>query len=159
MNTVIGGTKNLGDGYWEGEHAAPLFSLQLFFLMDWSPSAYASTTLPSLLLGFLLDEQKLITSSLLFVLFSCQSCNPNGLQHSRLPYPSPSPGVCPGSCRLHQWYHPTISSSVALFSCLFSLSQSQGLFQWASCSHWMTRVLELQLQHQFFQRVFRVDFL
>ena len=32
----------------------------------------------------------------------------------QLPYPSLSPWVCSNSC---QWYHPTISSSVVLFSC------------------------------------------
>ena len=41
----------------------------------------------------------------------------------------------------------------------FNLSQHQGLFQWVSCLHQVTEVLELQLQHQSFQRVFRVDFL
>ena len=41
---------------------------------------------------------------------------PHGLQHARLLCPSLSPGVCSDSCRLSQWYHPTISSSVALFS-------------------------------------------
>ena len=40
----------------------------------------------------------------------------HGLQHARLPCPSPSPGVCPSSCSLPQWCHPVISSSVALFS-------------------------------------------
>ena len=43
----------------------------------------------------------------------------HGLQHARPPCPSPSPGVCPRSCPLHQWCHTTISSSVTLFS--FSL--------------------------------------
>ena len=38
-----------------------------------------------------------------------------GLQHARPPCPSPSPGVCPSLCSLHQWCHPTISSSDALF--------------------------------------------
>ena len=38
------------------------------------------------------------------------------LQHARLPCPSPSPGVCPGSCSLHQWCHPAISPSDTLFS-------------------------------------------
>ena len=38
------------------------------------------------------------------------------LQHSRLPCPSPSPGACSDSCPLTQWYHPTISFSVAPFS-------------------------------------------
>ena len=40
----------------------------------------------------------------------------NSLQHARLPCPSPSPEVCPSSCPLHQWCHPAISSSAALFS-------------------------------------------
>ena len=40
---------------------------------------------------------------------------PHGLQHSRLPCPSLSSGVCSNSCPLSQWCHPTISSSVAPF--------------------------------------------
>ena len=40
-----------------------------------------------------------------------------------------------------------------------SLSQHQGLFQWVSCSRQVAKVLELQLQHQSFQWIFRVDFL
>ena len=43
---------------------------------------------------------------------------PPGLQHARLPSPSPSPAVCSHSCPLSQWYHPTISSFVTpFFSC------------------------------------------
>ena len=41
----------------------------------------------------------------------------------------------------------------------FNLSQHQGLFQWVSCSHQVAKVLDLQLQHQSFHWVFRVDFL
>ena len=49
----------------------------------------------------------------------------HGLQHTRLPCPSPSPGTCSNSCQLNWWYHPTISSSVALFSfCLQSFPAS-----------------------------------
>ena len=40
-----------------------------------------------------------------------------------------------------------------------NLSQHQSLFQWAGSSHQVTKVLELQLQHQSFQWIFRVDFL
>ena len=40
----------------------------------------------------------------------------HGLQHSRLPCTSPSPRVCPSSCPLNWWCHPTISSSVTSFS-------------------------------------------
>ena len=42
---------------------------------------------------------------------------PHGLQRIRPPCPSLCPGVCPSSCPLHQWCHPAISSSDALFSC------------------------------------------
>ena len=40
----------------------------------------------------------------------------HGLQHTRLPCPSPFPRVCSNSCLLSQWCHPTISSSVTPFS-------------------------------------------
>ena len=49
----------------------------------------------------------------------------HGLQYSRLPCAS-SPGVCSDSCTLNRWYHPSLSSSVALFS---SSPQHQGIFQ------------------------------
>ena len=46
---------------------------------------------------------------------------PHGLQHARLPCPSPIPGACSNSRPLSQWCHPTISSSVIpSFSCLQS---------------------------------------
>ena len=51
-------------------------------------------------------------------------------------------------------YPLTPSSPSAL-----NLSQHQGLFQTVSCSHQMTKILEFQLLHQSFQRVFRVDIL
>ena len=41
---------------------------------------------------------------------------PHGLQHTRLPCPSLSPGACSNSCPLSWWCHPTISSSVVPFS-------------------------------------------
>ena len=50
--------------------------------------------------------------------------------------------------------HPLSSPSPA-----FSLSQHQCLFQWVSSLHLVTKVLELQLQHKSFQRIFRIDFL
>ena len=39
----------------------------------------------------------------------------------------------------------------------FNLSQHQGLFQWVGSSHQVAKVLELQLQHQSFQWIFRTD--
>ena len=55
-----------------------------------------------------------------YLLFSrsvSDSVWPHGLQHARLPCPSPSPRVCSNSCPLSRWCHPTISSSVVPFSC------------------------------------------
>ena len=52
---------------------------------------------------------------------SCLTLQPHGLQHARLPRPSPTPGVYSNSCLSSQWCHPTISSSVIPFSsCLQS---------------------------------------
>ena len=39
-----------------------------------------------------------------------------------------------------------------------NLSQHQGLFQWVGSSHQVAKVSELQLQHQSFQWIIRVDF-
>ena len=39
-----------------------------------------------------------------------------------------------------------------------NLSQHQGLFKWVSSSYQVAKVLEFQLQHQSFQRIFRTDF-
>ena len=49
------------------------------------------------------------------------SLRPHGLQHARLPCPSPTPGACSNSCPSSWQCHPTISSSVVSFSsCLLS---------------------------------------
>ena len=53
-----------------------------------------------------------------------------------------------------QGYHPLLSP----FPPTFNLSQHQGPFQWLSSSHQAAKVLELQLQHQSFQWIFRTDF-
>ena len=44
------------------------------------------------------------------------SLKPHGLQHARLPCPSPTPGAYSNSCPPSQWCHPTITSSVIPFS-------------------------------------------
>ena len=53
------------------------------------------------------------------------------LQHSRLPCPSLSPGICSDLCPLSQRCYLTISSSAPPSSFVFILSLHQGLFQWA----------------------------
>ena len=60
------------------------------------------------------------------------------------------------------WVGDTIQPSLPLSSPslpAFDLSQHQGLFQWVGYSHQVAQVLELQLQHQSFHWIFRVDFL
>jgi len=44
---------------------------------------------------------------------------PHGLQHSRLPCPSPSPTACSSSCPLSRWWHLTISFSHPLPPSIF----------------------------------------
>ena len=51
--------------------------------------------------------------------------------------------------------HPLSSPSLPVFN----LSQHQGLFKRVSFLHQVTKVLELQLQHQSFQWIFMTDFL
>ena len=51
----------------------------------------------------------------------------HGLQHSRLPCPSPTPGACSNSCPLSWRCHPTMLSSVVPFSsCLQSFPASES---------------------------------
>ena len=120
-------------------------------------------TLVTMILGNVLDQKKkknrlpvfkfinlcLISGCIYtFVVVQSPSCVwlcDSMVWHTRPPCPSPSPGVCPSSCSLHQWCHPAISSSDTLF--FLNLSQHQGVFQWVVCSHQMTKILELQLQH------------
>ena len=53
---------------------------------------------------------------------------PHGLQHSRLPCPSLSPGACSNSCPLSRWCHPTISCSVVPFSSRLQSFPASGSF-------------------------------
>ena len=53
------------------------------------------------------------------------SLQPHGLQHARLPCPSPTPRACSNSSPWSWWCHQTISSSVISFSsCLQSFPES-----------------------------------
>ena len=69
------------------------------------------------------------------------SLQTRGLQHARLPCPSPFPGLSSNSCPSH----PLLPPSPAL-----NLSRHQGLFQWVISSHQVAKGLEFQLQHQSF---------
>ena len=66
------------------------------------------------------------------VQFSClvvsDSLRPHGLQHARLPCPSPTPRACLNSCPSCQWCHPTIWSSVTPFSSCLQSYPASGSF-------------------------------
>ena len=70
--------------------------------------------------------------------FSCSvmsgSLRPHKQQHTRLPYPSPTPRVRPNPCPLNQWCHPTISSPVIPFSSCPQSFPASGSFQMSQVS-------------------------
>ena len=87
------------------------------------------------------------TSSLKSTISSVAHLRLHGLQHTRLPCPSPTPRTCSNLCPSIWWWHPTISSSVIPFSCLQSFPES-GYFPLSQFFHQVAKVLQLQLQHQ-----------
>ena len=57
------------------------------------------------------------------------SLQPHGLQHSKLPCPSKTPGASLNSSPSSWWCHPTISSSVVPFSSRLQSFPASGSFQ------------------------------
>ena len=99
----------------------------------------------------------------MYLLFSCSLVSdflwPSGLQHTRLCSLLPSPGACSNSCPLSRWCHPTISSSVVVFSsCLKSFPPS-GSFLMSQPFASSGQRIGASGQHQPFQWIFRIDFL
>ena len=86
-------------------------------------------------------------------------CDPHGLQHIRFPVLHHLLGLA--QTHVHwvddaiQPSHPVLPPSPPALS----LPQHQGLFQCTGFLHQVAKVLVLQLQHQFFQWIFKVDFL
>ena len=64
--------------------------------------------------------------------FSCSvvsnSLWPCGLQHDKLPFPSPNPRACSNSCPSSRGCQPTISTSVILFSSCLQYFPASGFF-------------------------------
>ena len=94
------------------------------------------------------------TDGLSSVQFSCSvtfdSLQPHGLQHTRLPCPSPIPGAY---LNYVHWVGDAIQPSHPLSSPsppAFNLSQYQSLFKWVISLH-QAKVLQYQHQHQSFQ--------
>ena len=78
------------------------------------------------------SKQSKMTWIFLSVQFSCSvvsdSLQPHESQHARPPCPSPTPGVHSDSRPSSQWCHPTISSSVILFSSCLQFFPASGSF-------------------------------
>jgi len=68
-------------------------------------------------------------------------------------------GICWNSCPLNQWCHPTISFFIAPFPSSPQSFLVSGSFPVSWLFTWGDQSVKLQLQHQSFQWVFRVDFL
>ena len=75
-------------------------------------------------------------------------------------FPVHSPLLELAQTHVHQVSDPIHPSHLLSSPCspAFNLSQHQGLFQWVSSLHQVVKVLELQLQHQSFQWIFRTNF-
>ena len=95
---------------------------------------------PDYIRGFLCICQSLwhvlcLVASTLQLTFSCffpcsvQFSSSHGLQHARLPCPSPTPGVYSNSVPLSRWYHLTISSSFVPLSSRLQSSPASESFQ------------------------------
>ena len=86
--------------------------------------------------------------------FSCSVVSsylwPHGLHHARPPCPSPTPITYSTLYPLSWWCHPTISSSVVPISSCFPSFPASRTFPLVTSSNLETKVLEFQLQHQFF---------
>ena len=63
------------------------------------------------LVHFFISSCKMVSQSSSAAQSCFDSWRPHGLQHARLPCPSPTPGACLNSCPSSQWCHPAISSS------------------------------------------------
>ena len=100
------------------------------FLLSWAAKLPLTETEAKKLKDACSLEGKLWKTSVQFSCsVVCDSLQFHGLQHARLPCPSPTPRAYSNSCPLSQWCHPTISFFVIpFFSCLQSFPAS-GSFQ------------------------------
>ena len=84
---------------------------------------------------------------------------PHGLQHTRLPCPSPTSGACSNSCPLSRWYLPTISTSVVPFSSRLQSFPASGSFPMYQFFTSGGQSMGDSASAWSFQEIFRTDFL
>ena len=84
---------------------------------------------------------------------------PHGLQHTRLPCPSPTSGACSNSCPLSRWCLPTISTSVVPFSSRLQSFPASGSFPMNRFFTSGGQSMGDSASAWSFQEIFRTDFL
>ena len=115
-----------------------------------APSLFLSSLLVRIAHTTLLCEPKAILSLCVYICCCCSVpkscltlCNPMDFTFSK---------IRSNSYLLHQWCHPTLSSSVVpSSSCLQSFLASVFQLQWVGSSHQVAKVLEL-LHSKYFRR-------
>ena len=114
-------------------------------------------------LNFSFSYSQQLPLNFILLLFSpsvvSDSLWPHGLQNARLPLPFT---ISQSFLKLMSIESVMPSNHLILccpFLLLLSIFPSISLFQWVGSSHQVAKVLELQLQHQSFQWILRVDFL
>ena len=144
---------NVEPGRWS-KHSSFWDPLFCFLKVGWKPHRYESLhkTDSSVFTDLKIVVVELISRVWLFVTpwtVACQASLSFTISQSLLRFNSiESVILCKPS-------HPLLPPSPFAFS----LSQYQGLLQWVSSSSQVAKVLELQLSQQFFQWIFRIDFL
>ena len=101
------------------ENVSPLQYSCLENSMDWPWDCKESDMTEQLTLSLSVQFSRSVVSD------SLQS---HGLQHARLPCPSPTPSACSNTCPSSWWCHPTISSSVVPFSSCLPFFPASGSF-------------------------------
>ena len=98
-----------------------------------------------------------------FSSFSCSvmsdSLWPHGLQHTRLPSPSPAPRTCSNSCPSSQWCHPNHLILCHSLLLMPSILPSIRVFSNESVLHIKWPSIGASALHQSFQWIFKIDFL
>ena len=99
----------------------------LFFIISSKPLSHKTISK-----SWALDFYFSFSIPLCSVQFSCSVMSnsfwPHGLQHARLPCPSPTPRACSNLCLWSHWCHPTISSLAVPFSSNLQSFPASGSF-------------------------------
>ena len=87
-------------------------------------------------LTFIIKMKEVLTSVQFSHSVVSDSLRLHGLQHTRPPCPSPTPGAYSNSCPLSPWCHPTISPSVVPFSSHLQSFPASGSFPMSQHFAW-----------------------